>query len=89
MILIYFTKFAPLNQPTMNKLQIIQDILGDNYTPIATFTGEKEFYCAKPRGRGWLSSYTLDEVISRANAYNVRVAVDLFLGQIDLFFFNN
>lgn len=73
----------------MNKLQIIQHILGDNYTPIASFNGNKEFYCAKPKGRGWLSSYTLDEVIERANAYNVRVAVDLFLGQIDLFFFNN
>ena len=73
----------------MNKLQIIQDILGDNYTPIASFNGQKEFYCAKPKRGGWLSSYTLDEVISRANAYNVRVAVDLFLGQIDLFFFNN
>ena len=73
----------------MNKLQIIQDILGDNYTPIASFNGEKEFYCAKPRGRGWLSSFALRDVIARANAYNVRVAVDLFLGQIDLFFLNN
>ena len=73
----------------MNKLQIIQHILGDNYTPIASFNGDREFYCAKPRGRGWLSSGTLDEVIKRGNDYNVRVAVDLFLGQIDLFFFNN
>jgi hypothetical protein len=71
----------------MNKLQIIQHILGDNYTPIASFNGDREFYCAKPRGRGWLSSGTLDEVIERGNDYNVRVAVDLFLGQIDLFFF--
>jgi len=70
----------------MNKLQIIQHILGDNYTPIASFNGNKEFYCAKPKGRGWLSSFALDEVIERANAQNVRVGVDLFLGQIDLFF---
>jgi hypothetical protein len=73
----------------MNKLQIIQHILGDNYTPIASFTGNQEFYCAKPKRRAWLSSFTLDEIISRARAHNVRVAIDLDLVQIDLFFTNN
>ena len=76
-----------LNQTTMNKLQIIQEILGDKFTPIVSCSNV-EFYYAKPKNGTWVSSYSLNDIINKAKSYNVRIAVDLYYGQFD-FFFNN
>lgn len=72
----------------MNKLQIISAILGDKFTPIVTCFANQEYYSAKPKVRGWLSSWDLNKVMENARLQNVRIAVDLDLCQFD-FYFNN
>jgi hypothetical protein len=70
----------------MNKLEIIQEVLGNNYTPIVSCHSTIDFYYAKPKCRGWISSYDLKAIIENARLHNARVAIDLQYKQIDFFF---
>jgi hypothetical protein len=76
----------------MNKLQIIEEIFGAEYTPyaittISPFCDDGYFYRAKPkRERTWMTMTALLEVIEKANKHNVRIGVCFGENCFDVYF---
>lgn len=73
----------------MNKLQIIAEIFGDKFCPVATFSyvnsyaavlRDKETYSA------WFNSHDLQRLITKAEKMGACIGVDLGRQQFDIYF---
>ena len=75
----------------MNKLQIIEDIFGDNFTPYLSpiLSLGKNFYRAYPRKQNWIGSYDLTTAIKKAEAHNARIGVCFTEKCFDIYFTEN
>lgn len=73
----------------MNKLQIIQEIFGDKFCPALFIYGASEHYSAKLKDVNWInyiSPSSLSEIMRRAKNYDVRIGVDFYRNQFDVYF---
>ncbi len=75
----------------MNKLQIIEQIFGNKFTPCVkcdNFGGVKEYYTAKPKNVKffWLNSSELKDIIKKGDEFECRIGLDLHRMQFDIFF---
>jgi hypothetical protein len=75
----------------MNKLQIIEEIFGDNYTPYLSpiLSLSKNFYRAYPRKQNWISSRDLTTAIKKAEQHGARIGVCFTEKCFDVYFTEN
>ena len=73
----------------MNKLQIIEDIFGENYTPhlsTSKYINGGYFYRAYPRKLFWINSTELIKAIQKAEQYGARIGVCFTEKCFDIYF---
>ena len=77
----------------MNKLQIIEDIFGENYTPYVSssiMTKDGLFYRAYPRNyTTWMGSHELKRVIRKAEEHGAVIGVCFTQKCFDIYFTEN
>jgi hypothetical protein len=76
----------------MNKLQIIENIFGDNYTPhlsTSKYINGGFFYRAYPRKQFWINSTNLIKTIQKAEKNRARIGVCFQEKCFDIYFTEN
>ena len=76
----------------MNKLQIIENIFGENYTPhlsTSKYINGGFFYRAYPRKQFWINSTNLRKTIKKAEQYGARIGVCFQEKCFDIYFTEN